>query len=331
MTSAISGSTPPRDHDRRPRPARPRRRSPAPAGVLTQSISGLASGPRRPTRSSARSSPRNAAPRKTRSTRRSPPPTRKLLSYAQIDADTTTLQSAAQALSSPTAWQALTATSSNPNAVTVSAGTGIVDRQPHLHRRRARHRRAASAPRTSSRAPRTGDRRTPRSCSRPAARRSASRPSRPTRRSRSAATRSRSRRPRPARSKVGGTALGASTTIDGTNDTLQLSIDGNPFTLTLAHGTYTPAQLAAAVQAAATTAGAPLTASVDPNTGALQPHDHRRRQRGDAAGHRRQRARPRCSLSTDGAALTGTDGKVQVDGGAVQTVTDVIAGPDASR
>ena len=47
-----------------------------------------------------------------------------LLAYSQIQADTTTLQAAARALSSPLAWQALTAVSSNPNAVTVSAGTG---------------------------------------------------------------------------------------------------------------------------------------------------------------------------------------------------------------
>ena len=48
--------------------------------------------------------------------------------------------------------------------------------------------------------------------------------------------------------------------IDGTNDTLQLSINGTPTTLTLAHGTYTGTQLAQAVQDAATSAGAPVTA-----------------------------------------------------------------------
>ena len=41
-------------------------------------------------------------------------------------ADTTSLQMAAQALSSPTAWQALTASSSNPNAVVATAGTTTV-------------------------------------------------------------------------------------------------------------------------------------------------------------------------------------------------------------
>ena len=55
----------------------------------------------------------------------------------------------------------------------------------------------------------------------------------------------------------------ASPIINGTNDTLSLNIDGNPFTLTLAHGTFDATQLAAAVQTAATSAGAPLAATVD--------------------------------------------------------------------
>ena len=91
--------------------------------------------------------------------------------------------------------------------------------------------------------------------------------------------------------KVGGAALGASTVIDGTNDTLQLSIDGNPFTLTLAHGTYNATQLAAAVQAASTSAGAPIAASVDAATGKLQLVTTQEGQRRDAASDRRQRAR----------------------------------------
>ena len=48
----------------------------------------------------------------------------KLLAYAQIQADTTSLQTAARALATPTAWNALTAVSSNPNAVVVTAGAG---------------------------------------------------------------------------------------------------------------------------------------------------------------------------------------------------------------
>jgi flagellar hook-associated protein 2 len=64
--------------------------------------------------------------------------------------------------------------------------------------------------------------------------------------------------------KSGDSALAGSTVIDGTNDALQLSINGTPTTLTLAHGTYTASQLAQAVQDAATSAGAPIKASITP-------------------------------------------------------------------
>ena len=128
-----------------------------------------------------------------------------------------------------------------------------------------------------------------------------------------------------AATKLGSAALGASTTIDGTNDTLQVSVDGNPFTLTLAHGSYTPAQLATAINAAATSAGAPLNASVDATTGKLQLASN---DEGSTASLQVTggNALAVLNLSTDGAALTGADGKVQLDGGVEQTVTNVTAG-----
>jgi flagellar hook-associated protein 2 len=50
---------------------------------------------------------------------------------------------------------------------------------------------------------------------------------------------------------TGGTALAASTTINSGNNTFSLSVDGqNTGNITLASGTYTPAQLAALVQSA---------------------------------------------------------------------------------
>ena len=72
-------------------------------------------------------------------------------------------------------------------------------------------------------------------------------------------------------------------------------------------------------------AGAPVTASVDANTGALQLATT---EEGSAATLQVTggNALGALNLSTDGAALTGTDGKVQVDGGAIQTVTDIVAG-----
>jgi flagellar hook-associated protein 2 len=127
-----------------------------------------------------------------------------------------------------------------------------------------------------------------------------------------------------AAAKTGDTAPGGSTVVDGTNDTLQLSINGSPTTLTLAHGTYTGTQLAQAVQDAATSAGAPLTASLN-GAGALSLATTRQGTQatlqvtgGNALGA--------LSLSTDGAAHTGTDGVLNVDGGADQTFANIEAG-----
>ncbi|MGH9088182.1 MAG: flagellar filament capping protein FliD, partial [Acidimicrobiales bacterium] len=69
---------------------------------------------------------------------------------------------------------------------------------------------------------------------------------------------------------TGSQALTASTAVTtGTDNVLGLTVNGTGYTLTLAAGTYTPAQLATAIDAAAGTAGAPVQASVAP-TGALR-------------------------------------------------------------
>lgn len=69
---------------------------------------------------------------------------------------------------------------------------------------------------------------------------------------------------------TGSTALAASTTITtGSNDTLNVTLDGMPSTVTLNAGTYTPAQLAAQIQsqinnnATFTSAGSSVTATVN--------------------------------------------------------------------
>ena len=124
--------------------------------------------------------------------------------------------------------------------------------------------------------------------------------------------------------KSGGGALAGSTVIDGTNDTLQLAINGTPTTLTLAHGTYTASQLASAVQSAANAAGAPITASVS-GAGALTLTTTRQGSQATlqvTGGN----ALSALSLSTDATASTGTDGVLQVDGGANQTFSDLEAG-----
>jgi flagellar hook-associated protein 2 len=127
-----------------------------------------------------------------------------------------------------------------------------------------------------------------------------------------------------AATKSGDSALSGSTVVDGTNDSLQLSINGTPTTLTLAHGTYTASQLAQAVQDAATSAGAPITASLA-GAGTLALTTTRQGTQatlqvvgGNALGA--------LSLSTDGAAHAGTDGVLQVDGGANQTFSSLDAG-----
>lgn len=120
---------------------------------------------------------------------------------------------------------------------------------------------------------------------------------------------------------AGDSALAASTTITaGVNDQLQISINGTPQTLTLAAGTYTQSQLAAAVQSASNGA---LTASVDGN-GKLVLTTARE---GSSASIQVTggTAQTALGLGTDASAVTGTDGIVTVDGTAT-TVTDAEAG-----
>lgn len=62
---------------------------------------------------------------------------------------------------------------------------------------------------------------------------------------------------------AGGGAVGASTVITGANNTLDITIDGVARTLTLAAGTYSPADLKNAVQTAIDSSGGGATASID--------------------------------------------------------------------
>ncbi len=68
---------------------------------------------------------------------------------------------------------------------------------------------------------------------------------------------------------TGTAALGAPTVIDGSNNTLDISIDGVARTLTLTAGTYTAAALASRVQSALDATGGGATATLD-STGQLQ-------------------------------------------------------------
>lgn len=128
-----------------------------------------------------------------------------------------------------------------------------------------------------------------------------------------------------AATKTGSTALAGSIVIDGTNQALRVEIDGVTENFVIAAGTYDGAGLADAI---GTASGGQLTASVD-GTGnlVLATTDE------GSAATLRVRSGGSTSLTAmgftggevDGAASTGTDGVVEVDGTAT-TVSDVRAG-----
>ena len=130
-----------------------------------------------------------------------------------------------------------------------------------------------------------------------------------------------------AAAKTGTTPLAASTVINGSDDTLQVVVNGTTYNLTLAAGTYNAASLAAAVQQALTADSAAATASVGAN-GALSLATTGQ---GSAATIRVTggNALAALGLTVDATSLHGTDGIVTVDGGAAQTfgnTTPLLAG-----
>lgn len=114
-----------------------------------------------------------------------------------------------------------------------------------------------------------------------------------------------------------GTATPAgSTTITSANDTLQLTVDGTAQTLTLADGTYTAAQLAAAVT---TASGGSVVGSVTPNGTLAITTAHQ----GSAATLQVTGGTALAALGlASGAATSGTDGIISLDGTAT-TVTSI--------
>ena len=112
---------------------------------------------------------------------------------------------------------------------------------------------------------------------------------------------------------TGATALPATSTITtGSNDTLALSVNGTAYTLTLAAGTAeTPTGVVAAINAAATAAGAGVTASLS-STGALQLATN---EQGSAASLSVTGGTALATLGlSSGQSGTGTDAVVTVDG-----------------
>ncbi len=123
--------------------------------------------------------------------------------------------------------------------------------------------------------------------------------------------------------KSGAGALAASTVIDGSNNQLQLTVNGTSHTINIAAGSYDRQQLSTAVQAALDAQGVGVTASVD-STNKLKLATS---SEGSAATIRITggTATTPLVLTTDATDNVGVDGKLTVDGGAVQTFGAIAA------
>lgn len=121
---------------------------------------------------------------------------------------------------------------------------------------------------------------------------------------------------------TGSTPLASSVTISTTDNILQVTVDGTTRTLTIASGSYTPTGLATAVNAAATAAGAPLSASVT-SAGTIQLATKRQ---GSSATIKVTGGTALGALHlASGLAGVGTDAVVTVNG-AKTTLASITAG-----
>jgi len=119
-----------------------------------------------------------------------------------------------------------------------------------------------------------------------------------------------------------GTTTAASTVITGSNNSLQVWVNGTARSVTLAAGTYSRSQLATAVQ---TALGSDVSVSADTTTGALSVATTRE---GSSAslGITGGSALTSLGLSVDATAVTGTDGKFRIGTDPEVTVTQTGAG-----
>lgn len=119
-----------------------------------------------------------------------------------------------------------------------------------------------------------------------------------------------------------GTSTAASTVITGSNNSLQVSVNGTTRSVTIAAGTYSRSQLATAVQ---TALGSDVSVSADATTGALSVATTRE---GSSASLEITggSALTSLGLSVDATAVTGTDGKFRIGTDPEVTVTQTGAG-----
>lgn len=126
-----------------------------------------------------------------------------------------------------------------------------------------------------------------------------------------------------AAASVGSSPVASSTVVDGTNNTLNVTVNGTAHSLTLASGTYSAEGLAAAVQTALDGAGVAATSTLD-STGALRLATARE---GSTATLQVTGGSSLASLglAVDTSARVGSDGIIDV-GGTTTTVTQAEAG-----
>lgn len=118
-----------------------------------------------------------------------------------------------------------------------------------------------------------------------------------------------------------GTALPSSTLItSGVNDTLNLTVNGGNYTLSIAGGTYTPTQLVSALNSAITNAAAPISASVNAAGEISISTD----EQGSAATLAVTGGDGASSLGLTNSSAGGTDAIVNVDG-TTTTLTSIVA------
>ncbi len=120
---------------------------------------------------------------------------------------------------------------------------------------------------------------------------------------------------------------GSTTITSGTNDTLSVKVNGTTYNLTLAGGTYSPSQLASAINSAATAAGAPLTASI--NAGGYLVLSTNLEGSSASLQVTGGTAVSTLGLSVMSSASSGSAGSVTVDG-TVNAINNVMAGSTVS-
>ena len=120
---------------------------------------------------------------------------------------------------------------------------------------------------------------------------------------------------------TGQNVLPPAVTIDGTNNTVSFYVDGAavPTSVTLTQGVYSPAQLAAELGRAS---GGILAGGVD-SRGNLTVSSARE---GSAASLQLAAPNAALGLADTTTKAVGVDGKIQLDGGPVQTVSSITAG-----